>query len=153
MNDLAKVWVYQSSRKFTDVECTELTAGLEVFTTNWQAHGEDLTAKAQLIEQQFIVFFVDETNHSASGCSIDSSVGFIKDIENKLQINLTDKGLVGFVVNGEIEVLPLNKIKSTIEAGTITPETIVFNNSVTTWKEFQENWRIPAKNSWMKRFF
>ncbi len=153
MNDLAKVWVYQSSRRFTDAEVTELTLGLRDFTASWQAHGADLIADFQLIENQFIVFLVDETNHSASGCSIDSSVGFIKETEQKFQVNLTDKGLVGFWADDKIEIIPFNKVKSTIESGKITQQTIIFNNSVATFKEFKSDWQIPASDSWMKRFF
>jgi hypothetical protein len=34
----------------------------------------------------------------------------------------------------------------------ITSETIVFNNMVNTKEDFENNWEIPAKQSWHKRF-
>jgi hypothetical protein len=153
MTNSAKVWIYQSSREFTKEEIEELNLSLTTFVSTWQAHGADLTADFQLIENRFIVFLVDEKSASASGCSIDSSVGFIKDVSNKYSINLTDKGQVAFWINEKIEVIPFKDIKSTIESGQITPSTIIFNNSVATYKEYQENWQIEAQNSWMKKYF
>lgn len=153
MNDLAKVWVYQSARAFTTDEIAALEVAAKNFVSGWQAHGASLTADFQLIESQFIVLFVDESQAAASGCSIDSSVGFIRDIEKKFNTNLTDKGQVAFWSGNQIEVIAFNQIKPTIAAGKITPATIIFNNSVATFKEFKENWQIEAKDSWMKRYF
>jgi hypothetical protein len=153
MNDLARVWVYQCSREFTSNEIKEVEVAAQTFVAAWQAHGASLTAAFQLIENRFIVLMVDDSQELASGCSIDSSVGFVRDIEKKYNVNLTDKGQVAFWFNNKIEVIPFNKIKPTIAAGQITSDTIIFNNSVARLKEFNENWQIAAKNSWMKRYF
>ena len=153
MNDSAKVWVYQSSREFTPGEVVELTNVLTGFIDGWQAHGADLSADFQLVENRFIVLLVDETKSSASGCSIDSSVGLIRDIEIKYELNLTDKGQVAFWLNNKIKVITFKEIKSTIEAGEITRDSIIFNNSVANYKEYKENWQVAAKDSWMKRYF
>lgn len=64
MNDLAKVWVYQSARAFTTDEIAALEVAAKNFVSGWQAHGASLTADFQLIESQFIVLFVDESQLS-----------------------------------------------------------------------------------------
>jgi len=153
MNDSAKVWVYQSSREFTQGELDELNISLTGFVAGWQAHGADLTAGFQLLERRFIVFLVDESTAAASGCSIDSSVGIIRSVEEKYKVNMTDKGQVAFWSDDKIEVIAFKQIKPTIESGIISKDTLIFNNSVATLKEFNENWQIEAGDSWMKRYF
>ena len=153
MTDSAKVWVYQSSREFTAEEVVVVNDALKGFVDGWQAHGAELTADFELVENRFIVFFVDESRSTASGCSIDSSVGFIRDIERKYNLNLTDKGQVGFWFDDKIEVVAFKDIKGAIESAKITPSSIIFNNSVATYKEYKESWQVKAENSWMKRYF
>jgi hypothetical protein len=34
----------------------------------------------------------------------------------------------------------------------VTLETIVFNNMVATKQDFENNWEVPARESWHKRF-
>ena len=153
MNDSTKVWVYQSSREFTDEEIDELSISLKNFVSGWQAHGAALSANFELLERRFIVFFVNEHAAAASGCSIDSSVGVIRSVEKKYNVNMTDKGQVAFRHEDKIKVIPLSKIKTTIESGDISKKTIIFNNSVATLKEFKHNWQIEAEASWMKRYF
>jgi len=71
----SKVWIYQSDRRFTDVEAKQIEQQLEQFITDWAAHGKNLQAVGALYHQQFIVLMVDEKGgYGASGCSIDSSV-------------------------------------------------------------------------------
>ncbi len=153
MTDSAKVWVYQSSREFTAEEVVVVNDALKGFVDSWQAHGAELTADFELVENRFIVLFVDESRSAASGCSVDSSVALIRDIERKYDLNLTDKGQVAFRSDYEIEVVAFKDIKAAVASTKITPSTIIFNNSVATYKEYKESWQIKSEDSWMKRYF
>ena len=40
----SKIWIYQSNRKLTDDEVTEITKKCQEFVENWAAHGTSLEA-------------------------------------------------------------------------------------------------------------
>ena len=89
----SRVWVYQSDREFTTDEANQLEAQLATFTAGWAAHGNQLAAGAEFRYRRFIILAVDESQSGASGCSIDSSVRFIKSLELEYKIDLMNRML------------------------------------------------------------
>ena len=149
----SKIWIYPSNRKFSDVELTEIENELKSFVENWSAHGTSLEASFILKYNRFIILAVNQDVQNATGCSIDSSVSFIQKIEQKYQVDLLDKMNVTFK-NGEfIAHKTLLDFKRMAKEKAVTENTIVFNNLVNTIEEFNENWEVPAFESWHSRFF
>ena len=101
---------------------------------------------------QFLVLAVDESFNNVSGCSIDSSVRFIKQLENELQLDLMDKMNITFKDNQNINLVKLPDFQKYIKDKKVTSETIVFNNMVSSKEDFKSKWEVPAKQSWHKRF-
>ncbi|WP_375580951.1 hypothetical protein ABWH96_08030 [Marivirga tractuosa] len=155
-NDLDKnsrLWVYQSDRAFNNDEKQFILQNGKAFVESWTAHNKALNASIEIKYDQFIVLAVDETKASATGCSIDKSVHFIKALENELKINLLDKSKIAFLKNDEVILESLSTIKSKVESEDILPELLTFNNMVSNKSDFDSNWLIPASESWMGRFF
>lgn len=150
-SDRSRVWIYQSNRMFSLSEALELEQHLESFLANWKAHGDPIKGFATLFFGQFIVLMADESAVQVSGCSTDSSVHFIKDVEKRFNVMLFDRQLLGFVVNNKIQVLPLHQIDYAIKNGFINADTLYFNNTVLTKKELAENWLIPVRESWLAK--
>ena len=92
----SKIWIYQSNRKFTDEEFAEIEVVLKDFVENWAAHGKGLEASYQMKYNRFIILAVNQDIQVATGCSIDSSVRFIQDLEQKYNVDLLDKMNVAF---------------------------------------------------------
>lgn len=153
MIDTSKVWVYQSDRELTTDEQNNISQIISQFVADWNAHGKALQGGFEIIENHFIVLWVNEENHAASGCSIDSSVNCIKQIESKFNLNLTDKSIIAFNIAGKIELIHFSKIKEAIKQGKIQEGTIMYDNSVANYNDFTNRWQIEAANSWAKRFF
>ena len=86
----SKVWVYQCNRLFTISEAFDIEDLLKEFTTEWKSHGTPVKGEAHLFFGQFIVLLADETATGVSGCSTDSSVRLIKDIEQRFEVNMFD---------------------------------------------------------------
>ena len=149
----AKVWVYQSVRPFNEQEISIITSEMNEFLSSWQSHGSDLKGYFEVVQGQFIFLAVDESIHSATGCSIDSSVATIKKIEQLLGLNLTDKGVICYEHNGIIKSSHFTQVKSLIEKEEITPDTTFFDASVTNFEAFQTRWKVAAKDSWLNRYF
>lgn len=149
----SRIWIYQSNRKFSDQEVAEIEKEVQEFLTNWSAHGTPLEASYQIKYNRFIILAVNQEVQAASGCSIDASVYFIQDLEKKYQVDLLDKMNVTYKSGDFIAHKSLIDFKKMAKEKAVTAKTIVFNNLVNTIEELNENWEIPAEESWHSRFF
>ncbi|MGC4039952.1 MAG: ABC transporter ATPase [Flavobacterium sp.] len=149
----SRIWIYQSNRKFSDVELAEIENELKIFIENWAAHGTGLEASYLLKYNRFIVLAVNQEVQQATGCSIDSSVAFIQKLEQQYGVDLLDKMNVTFKNGEHIAHKSLIDFKRMAKEKAVTQNTIVFNNLVNTIEEFNENWEVPAGDSWHSRFF
>jgi len=145
----SKVWVYQSSRLFTISEALQIEEMIDQFSHNWHSHGVPVKAAAHLFFGQFVVLMADETATGVSGCSTDSSVRLIKEIEKIFGVNMFDRMALAFIIKDKVQTIPMPQLKYAVEQGFITGETLFFNNVVLTKEEFENNWIIPARDSWL----
>ncbi len=149
----SKVWIYQSPIAFNVSQLALINNELTKFIATWESHGVALQGGYDIISNQFILLAVDENTKNATGCSIDKSVSIIKKIETLLSINLTDKGLIAYEVDGNIKTVVFRDIKTKISSGEIEENTTIFNLSISTFSELETNWRIHANQSWLKKYF
>jgi hypothetical protein len=145
----SRVWIYQSSRRLTMSEALQLEPLLENFVANWQTHGTPVKGYANLLFGQFIVLMADETAAAVSGCSTDSSVRLIKEIETIFNLQLFNRQMLAFVVKDKIETLPLQQLQYAVNNGFITADTLYFNNTVTNKAALLSQWIAPLKQSWL----
>lgn len=149
----SRIWIYQSNRKFSDAELSEIENDLKTFIENWSAHGTGLEASYLLKYNRFIILAVNQEVQQATGCSIDSSVAFIQNLEKKYEVDLLDKMNVTFKNGEHIAHKSLLDFKRMAKEKAVTANTIVFNNLVNSIEEFNESWEVPAGESWHSRFF
>jgi hypothetical protein len=152
-DDSSRVWVYQCNRNFTLNETLEIEELLQNFTANWNSHGSPVKGFANLFFGQFIIFMADETPTGVSGCSTDSSVRVIKNIEEDYQVQLFDRQTLAFAVDERIQLIPLSLLNYEIDNGIITVNTLYFNNTILTKKDLINNWIMPAGESWLAKRF
>ncbi|MEM6843279.1 MAG: hypothetical protein AAF632_13710 [Bacteroidota bacterium] len=153
----ARAWVYQTNRPLTEAEESYALQLGQQFTNQWAAHGNALRASVKVFHRYFLVVAVDEQFNAASGCSIDSSVAFVRELEQKFSsagspISFFDRTQIAFWQNDEIQLLPMNQAKREVKEGKVLPETTTFNNSVTTLEAFKNQWKVAVKNSWLARY-
>jgi hypothetical protein len=147
----ARVWVYQSNRNLSDAEVSTInTAGLS-FTSDWTAHGASLKASFDLLYNRFVVIAVDEHQASASGCSIDKAVHFVKGLEKQFNLNFFDRMQVAFRNGNEIDSCSLSEFEKLATQNQVNESTIVFNNMVDSKSAFDSEWEVPLKQSWQNR--
>ncbi|MEM1340514.1 MAG: ABC transporter ATPase [Bacteroidota bacterium] len=150
--DTARIWIYQCNRSFSKDELEALQPLLAEFLTQWTAHGADLRASYEIPYNRFIVIGLDQSVNSASGCSIDASVRFIQQIEQRFKVDLLDKMNVSYKQGEFVAYKPLTDFKKMAKARSVSKNTIVFNNLVATKREYLESWEVPAEESWHARF-
>jgi hypothetical protein len=147
----SKVWIYQSSRPFMISEALELEEQINSFCAEWLSHGDKVKAYGNLFFGQFLVLMADETEVSVGGCSTDSSVRFVKTLEQRYGVDFFNRSNLAFIVKDKIQVLPLNQLAYAWDNSFITPDTLYFNNAVQTREELEKGWIIPVKDSWLTR--
>lgn len=149
----ARLWIYQASRPLTDAEVAALQPVLTRFVEEWTSHGYQLQASAQVFHNQFLVIANDEDVHSPSGCSIDASVRFVKQLEQELNLSFFDRTQLAFLQDDKVVVIPLKAIKEEVSAGVLTPDTLYFDNTVSTAGQLQQAWPRRAQETWLSRYF
>jgi hypothetical protein len=149
----ARVWIYQCNRLFSLSEAIQIEDLLAQFTGSWNSHGIPVTGYANLFFGRFIVLMADETATGVSGCSTDSSVRLIKQIESLFSVTLFDRNLLAFIIKDTIQLLPLSQVQYAINNSFLLPDTRYFNNLVQTKEELENNWIIPVKDSWLTKRF
>lgn len=151
--DNARVWIYQSDRAFTPAEQTQLNAAIADFVTQWSSHSRQVIAGGQLLHDRFVVLVADESAFSVSGCSIDSSVHFIKQLEKQYGVDFFNRMNLACQLGKTIQALDRITFQKHVDAGDITPDTLVFNNLVATKRDLLDKWMVPARDSWHFKLF
>lgn len=148
----SRVWIYQANRSFSDEEISEIEDRLNIFIENWTAHGSDLQSGFTIKYKRFIIIALNQNLNKATGCSIDASVHFIQQLEKDYNVDLMDKMNVSYKQGDFIAYKTLLDFKKMAKDNAVSKNTIVFNNMVTNIAEFNENWEVPASESWHSRF-
>ena len=149
----SRVWIYQADRNLAPDELNAIQERLDAFTASWEAHGKVLKASATIQYNRFIIFMVDEVQASVTGCSIDKSVAVLKTIEQEFYLNLFDRMQLAYRDEHGIQVCSKTAFESLIATGLVTEDTVVFNNLVQNYAAMQNEWEIPAKQSWHSTLF
>lgn len=148
----ARVWIYQADRQLTAEEAQFLTEASRQFVAQWAAHGTPLTAAAEVLNNYFLVIAVDEAQAHASGCSIDKSVNFVKAVGGQFTIDFFNRLNIAVDTVG-VRLIKMADIEEAIAAGNVTPDTMVYDNTVVTVDEFRSRWHTAIKNTWLSRYF
>ena len=147
----ARVWVYQANRLLTLSEALAVEERLNNFVAGWQSHGDTVKGAAYLFFGQFIILMADESQTGVGGCSTDSSVRMIRELEQEFSVSLFDRNNLAFVIEDKIQLIPLSQFDYAMQNGFITPDTLYFNNVVLTKEALEKNWIIPVSESWLGR--
>jgi hypothetical protein len=147
----SRVWIYQSNRPFSLSESLNIKKQLEEFGLTWKSHGKQVKGFGKLLFSQFIILMADETATGVSGCSTDSSVRFVKEIEQLYEVSMFERQILAFLINDKVELIPLGQLQQAIDSQFINANTIYFNNLVQTKTELENNWMIPLSASWLSK--
>ena len=153
ISDNAKVWIYQASKPLGKDDIDLISKEAKLFCDQWAAHNTPLHSSFKVLHDKFLILAVDEGVNAASGCSIDSSVRFVKIIEQSIGVSFFDRTQVAFLIDDNVYTTELKSIKNEISDGIIEADTLTFNLQAQNVAEFNENWLMPVNESWMKKYF
>ena len=147
----SRVWIFQSIRVIDNTTIEKIKTKLKLFLDNWKSHQMNFKSSFEIRNNTFIIIAADESN-LVSGCSIDSLVNFIKELESLFDLQLTDKLHIKYIFNDEIQTKQLNDFKILCQSLEKNQELIVFNNLVKNIFELNHNWNVDIRESWHKKY-
>lgn len=141
----SRVWYYLADQTFDGTESDYIQSRIDEFVSiQWKSHGAKLNATGVLLNNQLIALSVDDNSLDASGCSIDSSVKFIKELGAELNVDFFNR-LYVLISNGEktqrVGISDLSNYK----------DWSLLNPIVTTVKDVQEKGVITVSESELVR--
>jgi hypothetical protein len=150
----ARLWIFAAERPLSEQERGYLLNTVDGFLDEWQAHRRPLVSARDFRHDRFLFVGVDESAAGASGCSIDALVRDIKRLESELGLALIDRAPVLYRDGGDILRVPREEFAELARTGRVTPETIVFDNTLTQLGDLQAGrWEVPAQEAWHGRAF
>lgn len=152
-SDESRIWIYSASRQLNAEEILQIEKDLNFFAKEWTAHSQSLLAKGWIEDKRFLLLMVDESQAGASGCSIDSSVAFLRELGKKNNLELFDRLTFYFKdAAGVLQPIHKEELAHAYQKGVITNDTLFANTLVSTYGDFKNNWWVPLRESWHRRF-
>jgi hypothetical protein len=152
-SDESRIWIYQSGREFTEAEQLKINELLKAFADKWVSHQQQLIAHGEVLHRRFVVLMVDDIQgNGASGCSIDASVKFVQELGKAYQTDLFNRLEFAYFEQGTVKVIHKTELPKLLAEGSISEETLFFDNLVKNKGALKERWMVPLKDSWHWRF-
>lgn len=147
-----RVWVYASLQKFSNEVEKDIRERLSLFLGEWNAHGIALKADFDVLFHHLVIISVDEKQSSASGCSIDKQVQFMKDLGKKHGIDFFNRLLIAFEKNDEFFIYPSSTTRALFDSEVIKEDTQVFDMTVSTEEQYRTAFKVPITKTWLSKY-
>ena len=146
----ARVWVFASDRPLRGDESATLLREVDQFLAQWKAHGAPLRCAREWRDDRFLAVGVDPTAEQASGCSIDGMFRGLQSLERALNTRLVAGGRVFYRDSrGAPQTTRRADLAALVERQEFTPETRVFDTSVTSAADWRDRFGRPARETWV----
>ncbi|GAB4448508.1 MAG: hypothetical protein OHK0036_04100 [Bacteroidia bacterium] len=147
-----KIWIFIIENELGVKELESLYKDCLLFVQQWESHAAPVNASVELYKNRLLIFRNDEEFNPIGGCATDNLFRFIQELEKKYSTHLLNRRLVVYEKEGNIQVKNLSDVTQLIQSGEIDDNTIIYNTSIISSDEWQQ-FRLPAKDSWLKMFF
>lgn len=152
--DSARIWIFAADRDLRPEEERLFLDAVDDFLDAWNAHGTLLEGARSWRYHRFLLVGVDEEAAPPSGCSIDALIRVLKKKERELDVGFLDNAPVWYRGRHGIETAARADFRRMARDGEVTPETVVFDNTLTRMSDLREGeWETTARESWHGRAF
>ena len=149
--DSSRVWVFGSDVPVVGDAAHALLSGVDAYLEGWKAHGAPLTVARQWRDDRFLVVAVDQSTAGATGCSIDGLFRVLQQLQASVGANMLAGGRVFFRDgSGAPRSVGRDEIPALAADGSITPDTVVFDTTLTDLGAWRACFERPAKESWVR---
>jgi len=151
--DSARLWVFAADHAVHGAPADTLLATVDRFLADWKAHGVPLSCARDWRDDRFLAVGVDVTAENASGCSIDGLFRALQQVQREIGTSLVGGGRVFYRGARGIDVTSRDAFADHVRRGEITPDTPVFDTSITDAGAWRARFEQPASLAWTARYF
>lgn len=154
--DSSRLWIFGSTQQVGEEQKNFIRYSMARFVEKWVSHKSEVTAGWDLKYDRFFFLAVDESNTDVSGCSIDSMVHSLQQIEKETGYGIVNNQSKVFYrdKDSEIQCVERQEFKQLAERAEVDENTIVFNNTIQSLSELKEGkWELPMSESWHGKVF
>lgn len=138
----ARLWFYNIPRALTPEEIHVFENLRSDFLPSWNTHGKSNQGDVWLVEDRLIVVLGWNDFEPISGCSIDKSVGFIRQLMQEFQLDLMDRMWVYFHKDDQWQQAKIHQFWAMRKAHEINDDTLILDTTIPDYSQF---------NQWVKR--
>lgn len=149
--DDARLWIHASETPLSNTKQTALLDHLSSFIDRWTSHQNQVQGAATLLHDRFLVVAATQIDGGdISGCGKDDLAHAIDDAASELGIEWVPSLHVLYrSQEGTVTSTSRPTFQTRAEEGLVTPETPVFDPSITTLGALRNgSFEQPARESW-----
>ena len=147
----SRIWIFASERPLDGADAARLLAEVDAYLERWQAHGEPLRAARHFSDAHFLVIGVDPRTANASGCSIDGLFRQLQRVQDEIGARLVGGGRVFYRdPSGAPRLASREDFSLRARGGEVTPETPVFDTTLTSLGAWRAGFERPAGEAWTR---
>lgn len=147
LDSTSRVWIYIADRDLSGAEQDEVIKAGTVFINSWDAHGKELQGRLDIWFDRILIIAVDEKWQEATGCSIDRSVHWIKDLGAKMNIDFFNRMIQPAIIDGQLSFAHINDLRDRIDSGGEVDA--VAQPNPATLDAIKNSWFVPLSESWL----
>ena len=148
----ARIWIYQADQEIDAQKEAAIRSRARKFIDGWEAHGKPLQSSVEIFHGRFVVIGVNEHFNPVPGCSPAASVDFIRSLGAELNIDFFNRLNLPIMVDGNIELIPLQRFKKKDIPAEVTAESITFDNLINQKGQLKESWKRPVSDTWLAKY-
>ena len=148
--DDARLWVHASAVPLSDATQEALLDRLSAFMDEWTSHQRPVEGATTILNDRFLLVAASAGRNDISGCGIDDLTHAVEDAASALEIEWAPALHVLYRTrDGSVAAVSRRTFQERGEAGAVTPDTPVFDPSITTLGALRAGtFEQPARESW-----
>ncbi|RMG45342.1 MAG: hypothetical protein D6719_00360 [Candidatus Dadabacteria bacterium] len=152
--DESRVWVFAARDRLSTDTAEKFSALFAPFVADWKAHEVPVRGDFNIVHDLFLLVCADGKAAVPTGCSIDGLFKAVRAASTESGANFDVRPEIYFRNGENICCVTSQEFKKLCSQGKISPDTIVFNNSITKLSDLKNNrWETELKNSWHYKKF
>jgi hypothetical protein len=147
--DSARVWVFAADSPIVGDAADRLLAHVDVYLSQWNAHGQALTCGRDWRDDRFLAVAVDQSDAFASGCSIDGLFRTLQALQRTVGATLVGGARVHYRdASGAIQSATRDQFADLGATGAVNDHTTVFDSTVTTVATWRDEFETELARAW-----
>jgi len=135
-----RIFIFQANIFLSKPQQQIMSNFVQEFIHNWKSHNVVVNAEFIELYDVFLIICADH-NTLPSGCSIDSLMKMISNLESIINVDFRNRNLIVTRINNVMKHYDYQQLKQDFQHKVIDQNTIIFDNTMTTKNDFILYWQ------------